>query len=252
MSQVEAIKALSEVLPNVPTARKEFAESLLGQYHAKGNLSSKQWYWVGKLYEMATGTEEKPEQIEVGSDFTGVVALFAKGAEKLKYPAIILKTPSGQEVILTRAGDNSKNPGYVYVKLEHVGYAGKVSKDGKFYPTDAVTEALKAEVVDLLTKLAADPAGTAAAYGKLTGCCCFCAKTLDNPKSLAVGYGPTCAKNYGLPYGVAAAEAASHVTMMPVCTEEVVAKLEAEQEEPQAPVQLPLNLDDLIAMKRGN
>ena len=53
----------------------------------------------------------------------------------------------------------------------------------------------------LLQRLAADPAGVASKYGKMTGRCCFCHLQLTDAKSLAVGYGKTCAKNYGLPWG---------------------------------------------------
>lgn len=253
MSQVAKIEALKAALPTIEDGRKEFAHSLIGQFESKGKLSDKQWYWVVKLAEAPV----EPVTVELAQSFSGVIDLFNTGSKKLKYPTIILQTPSKREMILTRAADYSKNPGYVYVKLDDVGYAGKVSPTGKFFPTDALTASLMQEVTELLGQLAADPAGTAAAYGKLVGNCCFCAKALDNPKSLAVGYGPTCAKNYGLPYGVAATVAAqagiTPVAMIPICTEETVAALEAADANPEAgaPVQLPLNLDDLIKTARG-
>lgn len=42
----------------------------------------------------------------------------------------------------------------------------------------------------------------AAAYGHDNDECVFCGKHLDDPRSNNVGYGPTCAKNNGLPWGV--------------------------------------------------
>lgn len=41
----------------------------------------------------------------------------------------------------------------------------------------------------------------AAAFGKLTGQCVYCAQKLTDERSLSVGYGPTCAENNGLPWG---------------------------------------------------
>lgn len=41
----------------------------------------------------------------------------------------------------------------------------------------------------------------AAAFGKLTGTCVYCALKLTDERSLSVGYGPTCAANNGLPWG---------------------------------------------------
>lgn len=63
-------------------------------------------------------------------------------------------------------------------------------------------------ITQLLKDLSQNPAGMAAAYGKLSGRCCFCASELTDDKSISVGYGPVCAKNYSLPYGVQAAKTA--------------------------------------------
>ena len=38
----------------------------------------------------------------------------------------------------------------------------------------------------------------AAQHGHETGHCCFCNKKLDDEKSVTLGCGPVCAKNYGL------------------------------------------------------
>jgi hypothetical protein len=54
------------------------------------------------------------------------------------------------------------------------------------------------EVVELLRKLAADPHRVAAEYGNRFSECCFCGLPLKDDRSVAAGYGPVCAKNYGL------------------------------------------------------
>lgn len=58
-------------------------------------------------------------------------------------------------------------------------------------------------VIEHLKRFAADPATFAAEYGRLTGYCCFCHLTLKSERSVAVGYGPVCARNYRLPWGKA-------------------------------------------------
>lgn len=50
--------------------------------------------------------------------------------------------------------------------------------------------------------MAVDPEGTAAAYGHLTGACCFCRRALSDERSVSVGYGPVCADHFGLAWGV--------------------------------------------------
>jgi hypothetical protein len=57
-------------------------------------------------------------------------------------------------------------------------------------------------VTAALASLAADPAAACSAYGHLTGACCFCRLPLTDARSVAVGYGPICAGNFGLPWGV--------------------------------------------------
>jgi len=44
----------------------------------------------------------------------------------------------------------------------------------------------------------------AAAFGHANERCCFCATPIDTPESKAVGYGPKCAADRGLPWGVVA------------------------------------------------
>lgn len=43
----------------------------------------------------------------------------------------------------------------------------------------------------------------AAAFGKMHHRCCFCSTPIDTPESEAVGYGPKCAGDRGLPWGQA-------------------------------------------------
>ncbi len=42
----------------------------------------------------------------------------------------------------------------------------------------------------------------AAAFGHANEACVFCARDLDTPESITVGYGPTCAAKHALPWGV--------------------------------------------------
>ena len=51
-----------------------------------------------------------------------------------------------------------------------------------------------------LRTIAADPTAAAVKHGKVSGCCCFCARPLTDAGSVEHGYGPTCAEKYGLPW----------------------------------------------------
>lgn len=202
---MERAQVLQAHIGGLPDSKIDFATSLLGQLKRKGKLSDKQWEWVDRLADMAQGIPDftKPEPEQVGT-LGGLISMFENAAQKLKYPAIVLQTTSGEEVRLSRAGTGSKNPGCIYVKTPmSIGYAGKVDPEGNFFPVRAVEDSLKSELAYLLREMARHPAETAAKHGKLTGKCCFCNTSLTDEKSTAVGYGPTCAKHYNLPWGKA-------------------------------------------------
>jgi hypothetical protein len=126
-------------------------------------------------------------------DLSSVVAFLAGARDKgLKAPRTRFAAPGSGELQLSLAPLSGKNPGAVYVKVNG-DYAGKVMADGAVVGITPV-------LVDALRAIAADPAAAGAAYGRLTGRCSFCTQGLTDEGSLEVGYGPVCAKNYGLPH----------------------------------------------------
>ena len=58
----------------------------------------------------------------------------------------------------------------------------------------------RAILADIVRPISADEA---AAWGHAHDRCVFCSLGLTDERSVAVGYGPVCAGNYGLPWGVA-------------------------------------------------
>jgi hypothetical protein len=76
-------------------------------------------------------------------------------------------------------------------------FYGRILLDGKLLQTRAMTDEVLAE----LKKLDADPQKVASEFGQMHSTCCFCNKELSDNRSVAVGYGKTCAHNYGLPWG---------------------------------------------------
>lgn len=135
------------------------------------------------------------------------------GGKPLKFPKVAFAAPGNGEIVISLSPDSGRNPGALYVKLNGE-YAGKVTADGVAFGLDALLPTLRA--------IEADPAGAGAAYGALRGHCSFCQTKLDDEGSLAVGYGPTCAKNYGLPHkakGRAKSVPVVNVTPAPVAVE---------------------------------
>lgn len=209
----QSVKILTEGVSLLPKGDQTFAHSLLQQLTKKGTLSEKQWAWVERFandVECVGVPDFTKEEVHVG-EFGGVIALFTKAKQYLKFPKIALQLANGHKVQLALAGNGSKAPGTVTVTdgapYGQSKWYGRVTKDGLWEPTKTA-DAIKNDLTSILAQLAHDPAGTAAAYGKLSGACCFCMSKLTDPKSTAVGYGPQCAKQWGLPWGEAAKKAA--------------------------------------------
>lgn len=202
-----ALMTLKMNVDKLPVKDQAFAKSLLAQARVK-QLSSKQQYWVGKLADQVTQPQlplDPPQPTKEVGSMTGVLELFAKASKKLKYPKIRLEMPSGLPLALGLAGPHSKEPGSIQLTDggsygQNVWY-GRVTPEGTLKPSNKLSGPVVDEMQAFLEQLARRPAQVAAEYGKMTGHCCFCLAKLSDPKSVAAGYGKTCAKNYGLPWG---------------------------------------------------
>jgi hypothetical protein len=203
----QAVTTLKTHLTNLPKGDQGFAADLLARFTKYGSLSEKQWHWVEKLSDAAetAGVPDFTKETVTVGEFGGVIDLFKKAKQYIKYPKITLQLPSGQPLQLSLAGQNSKAPGTINLtdggSFGYNKWYGRVTPEGTWDPGPKVDEALKNDLTSILAKLANAPARTAAAYGKLTGNCCFCATPLTNENSTHVGYGPVCAKRWGLPWG---------------------------------------------------
>ncbi len=198
-----AVQDLEALLNNLQGGDRNFSESLIKSYKRYGTLTPKQAPYIHKMLEKAMGTNPEP-QIKVVDDLTGLKNLFAKAKEKIKYPSIVINFEAGghlRELKIWIQGERSKFPGSVAVLLDKH-WVGRILENGNFqWATAYQTSGIKDELLDILTQLSSNPAATAAKYGKLYGSCVFCHKKLNDPKSLAVGYGATCASHFGLEWG---------------------------------------------------
>lgn len=145
--------------------------------------------------------------MDVGS-LQAVVTLLETARKHLKYPAVLVLA-NGRTLRLSIAGERSKAPGSINVasagSFTDRDWYGRVTRDGQFEPSQKFDGETQTAVAAALQALAQDPAKAAADYGHLTGVCCFCNTGLTDERSTNVGYGPVCAKHYGLPWGTRAA-----------------------------------------------
>jgi hypothetical protein len=195
--QVEALKSVVEQLTKSDAS---FASSLVANFARWGNLSDKQMHWVETLIQRATAPKPAPTAA-VTVSFQPIQDLFDKAAQKLKRIKVKLQDADGTPVVFSRAGAASKYAGQIMITdgrpFGENKFFGRIDTDGSFY----ATRAAGAGVMALVQDFACDPAGTAGKYGRLTGGCSFCKQGLTDERSLKVGYGPVCAKHFGLAWG---------------------------------------------------
>lgn len=222
-----SLNDLVRVIDQVPERDKGFANDLITKGRKYG-LSQKQAYWVDKLYRRATGNltpEEQPPQEKLFGDLKPMMVMLQFAGTHLKHPKVRLLLPSCAAAV-AEANDRGEQVDPHYVKMhtlrlgvagERSQYAGQVNvtddfpygqnewygridKDGNWTQPRKHHD-LTDEVKQALNDFSADPVQAASAYGKLMGFCCFCHRKLTDKRSTDVGYGPDCAKHWGLPWG---------------------------------------------------
>lgn len=205
---------LKAVTPKLPSGSVSFAGGLCESFRIYGSLTENKRAWVHKLIARAE-TVETPETAAVRNvgDLTGILNLFAVATEHLKSPAIELTVPGFEQAIrVSVATDRSRFPGSLSVlsaARDQMGdngfmqrtWFGRVMQSGVFTPGRAINASYRDAVVERLREFARDPAKVASEEGKLNGRCCFCRQSLKDARSTAVGYGKTCARNFGVPWG---------------------------------------------------
>lgn len=159
----------------------DFAKSLRNGLQKYGSLTERQFEAVkGSIAreQAKTMAESFAEEVVTGHLMAAFDAAQKSG---LKKPKLRFE---GFEC--SPAPKTGKNPGAVYVKANGE-YAGKIM-NGKYTPSAIVTPDLFGAVIAAM----ADPLAAAVAYGKRTGSCSCCGRTLTDPVSVADGIGPIC------------------------------------------------------------
>lgn len=186
--------------PKIEDDSQKFFSDLLGFYGRRGTLSSNQIYYLIKMM-MKTKANSDEDGLNVGS-YEKLEKLFERAKKHLKYPGICVQV-TGFGTVLFTVPESDKYQGIdIMFRKNNIGsykYLGTV-EDGVYYH-DNKRNPLPENVIRLFKAVGTDPIKTFTEYGKSTGICAMCGSGLEDPTSLKMGYGPTCAKNWHLPYG---------------------------------------------------
>lgn len=200
-TNAKALKALAKKLLG-SLKGNDFANSIYDKCLTEKGQTPARLFWLHKL----ANESPKPKTAIREVDLSGLCRMLETAkASGLKFPKVTLHTKSGVEVTIKIAGAKSKYTGSLMLSsgsYRNGNYYGRVT-DGKLFEGKDITQ----EVVGLLVDLSTDPEGTAARMGRMTGNCCFCGRKLTTATSIALGYGATCAKKYGLKHSKSEAAA---------------------------------------------
>jgi hypothetical protein len=195
------VNELEQSLHVLSDRDQAFARSLIDNFRDRG-LTPSQGDWVAILLDRVDQAKlphppRRSQQLAKG--FTQIVTLFNRARDQgLRYPKIRLQTSSGQKIVLRMSSKGDVTVTDNGPSFHDRKYFGKINPEGLFSPTKLVTP----DVTQLLKDLAENPTEMAALYGHQTSNCCFCGLELTTSESVTVGYGPICADNWGLPWGV--------------------------------------------------
>jgi len=204
---------LKEILNELPAGHKsiDFYTSLYEWYADKGFWTIKQEKYVDEAINLHTKTSaeihnetqiEKPPVSELFFDARKIRKLFDLAATKIKYPSIHFWRDIG-EIQFYLCGINSRTPGFIRItnsqKYPNQETYAEINQAGKGLFRKDTSARFKEEIQAICAK----PVEEAKVRGIKTGYCCFCCTPIQTKESLAAGYGPICAGNYGLPWGEA-------------------------------------------------
>tara|TARA_R110000772_G_scaffold10768_15_gene34147 strand:+ start:2516 stop:3127 length:612 start_codon:yes stop_codon:yes gene_type:complete len=176
-----------------------FVKSMMSQFETKGRLSPKQITWAIKLSTEAAHKEADPmafeDEDEDDGDFIEVLTFMTEvGLTKARLTFV----HGAKKVTFSRSPAHGKNPNHIYVKVEG-DYVGKITPTGHFvgpyswsfpYATSIMYDMVAAGVSEYIL-----------AYGKHSGICACCGRTLTDERSLTAGVGPVCAKHWNIIWG---------------------------------------------------
>jgi hypothetical protein len=208
MNSLDQIKSKEENIHKLKSYLDEdkissgFATSLFSQFEKRGTLSDKQWGWVLKLVDQV---DNPPPPSQKLPNIKGVLALMKRAVDPKgkTFPKLWLKL-SDSDLRIHRATSASKYNGQLML-TDGKGYGrnlyfGRIDTKGDLFLAREGKQRSQ-EIIDLLTRLVADPEKVVSEYGNLSGNCFACHKQLTDDRSIRVGYGKVCAKKFGLRWG---------------------------------------------------
>jgi hypothetical protein len=179
-----------EVAQRLKNLNSDFAQSLIKSY-IKVGWTDKQRAWAHKLVQ---DKEDKSKRNKIEFDVQSIIKRFDMASQSIQYPKVRIMF-NDREYIFSRAGKKSNHPGSVYlIRAERNKLVARLERDN-FISTWKGFDDIDKEAIE---EFNTNALGNVLAYGRTTGRCSCCGRTLTNKKSIELGIGPICRERYGL------------------------------------------------------
>lgn len=193
--------------------RDSFANSLLAKERSGKYMSEAQVSWVYKLAQDELDAQSAESTSGAGADDTSgaegartkceatsvLSSLIEANFRGLKKPALRFELNCGDEnsacAVVIKYMTMGRNAGGAWVTVGGE-LAGKIDRSGEFVAYDNLLG--KDALVTFIDSLQHNLVEMVAEYGKKTGQCSCCGRTLTNQASIDLGIGPICMEKYGL------------------------------------------------------
>ena len=133
-----------------------------------------------------------------------IVKLMQTAKLHVDYPKIKLQQRDFV-IQLSVAGERAKYPNSINITdgkpYPNSKWFGRIYTNGNVKYSTSIPNGYIKTIKTAFEQFAENPTAYAKLYSNVTGNCMFCSRELTDPQSVAVGYGPVCAGNFGLPHG---------------------------------------------------
>lgn len=186
-------EAVSELI-KVAEEGNEFALSLLIRERQNEYMSDSQVSWVYKLAQDSLDAK-MPKSEKLTQDASNILgSLVEASVQGIKRPMLRLRSESGAKVNI-KFMTKGKNAGGAWVMVNGDLF-GKIDDQGQFdcYEKNAQS---RSDWMSWIAEVNANVHQAISQYGKQTGSCGCCGRTLTDPISVRLGIGPICLDRYG-------------------------------------------------------
>ena len=179
----------------------EFARSLGDHLAYRGDLTPNQIIAAESMRAKCEAGKAKraaEKKAAPAGAYPNLARNFLSAAQQLKWPKLRIVTETGERIVLSRAGPNSRYPGHINMTdgrpFGEDTWYGRITPEGAATYSRNITDEAKAT----LAAFEANPDEAIKAQGLRTGECCCCGRELTDPVSIERGIGPICAGRWNI------------------------------------------------------